>query len=196
MPANLWQQRSAVKEVSIQTCPRTLDPSQTFERLVLKEPSEQEVDAELPFPPLDDRPLILLTRNQQHPGRAKLGSPVTSFNRPLTGCFRGNTCIVLLFCAAAAATIFLYLLKYMVKDIAPLTRIVPVVQQVKAIAAVRPSTSPDQHALRPTQFVLLKMLNRLNSSIEVSLEMAAARLIDVPSEPCSHGVIYLFIYLP
>jgi hypothetical protein len=118
---------------------------------------------------------------------------VVEYNNAIMALTGSNQAIYPLFNSSAAKSMIYYLIKYMVKDTCELTHCLStVIESYKKIQQT-PSIAKDTGTKdRNAKHLLMSIVNKITSKMEVSSMLAASVIMGYPSFICSHDFILIF----
>ena len=117
---------------------------------------------------------------------------IVEYSPVVTAVLGCNTNLSFLGSEAQAKATICYVLKYITKPPAELSHTLALLYRARQTVQSFPSVAPDSgQPMRTAQHYLNRIVNQTTSAQEVSAEMAAAALLGMTSEVCTHGFITL-----
>ena len=105
-----------------------------------------------------------------------------------------NTNVSILGSETQAKATLHYLLKYITKTLTEIMNSVSLIYHVRKTIEVHPSVAEDSETERRTAMHFLsRVTNKLSSMGEISSQMAAAALLQMPSETSTHGYFNIYV---
>ena len=119
---------------------------------------------------------------------------VVEFSPVLTAAIGCNTNLSFLGSEAQAKATICYILKYLTKPPAELAHSLSLLYKARKTIELYPSVAENTgESMRTAQHYLNRIVNQETSSQEVSAEMAAAAMVGMTSEVCTHGFITVHV---
>ena len=180
---------------STQTMNSDKNPQETNVIIEQSNPGNNHAFVYLP-PHLQERLDTLTTAQHQRLNSclAKRNGLVVEYNDVISALLGCNTATYILGSDAQAKAALCYLLKYITKPPAEISRSLVLLHNARSTIQTYPSQAEDTGTTQRTaQHFLNRIMNDLNGAMEVSGAMAAAAILGMPSETSSLSFFIVFI---